>query len=501
MADTLNVLLLEDDDAHAEAVKRAFRQAKTSVHLTRASNVEEALVCLKESVPNLVIADWVLPDGKGTDILPPDKARCRFPVVLMTSHGNEQVAVAAMKAGVVDYVVKSPSMFSDMPHIATRALQQWDLLVERNRAEEKLRESEERFRTIFEQGPLGMHIAELDYHFVAFNDAFCRIVGYSAEELSKLTFADITHSDDLETDLEQAQKLLGGQIPYYTMEKRHVGKRGNIKWIALTRSVIRDVGGTPLYFLTMIEDITERKHTEELLRLRAEELARSNEDLAQFAYVASHDLQEPLRNVASCLQLLEKNYKSKLDPNADLYIHYAVEGVVRMKALIQDLLAYSRIGTRGKPFRSIDCELILDQTLKSLRSAIIEAGALITCDPLPSISADDTQLLQVFQNLIQNAIKFRRDEPPQIHVSAIKNKNEWTFSVRDNGIGIESRHFDRIFVIFQRLHKRDQYDGTGMGLAIVKKIVERHRGRVWVESETGKGTTFSFTIPDKALQA
>jgi light-regulated signal transduction histidine kinase (bacteriophytochrome) len=163
-------------------------------------------------------------------------------------------------------------------------------------------------------------------------------------------------------------------------------------------------------------------------------------------------------------------------------------------------LAYSRIGTKGKPPQRIDCEQILDQTVRNLRAAVADAGAVITHDPLPTVPADDTQLLQVFQNLIGNAIKFRRDEPPQIHLSAVKNKNEWIFSVKDNGIGIESRHLDRIFVIFQRLHKRSQYHGTGMGLAIVKKVVERHGGRVWVESEFGSGTTFYFTIPDRGTQ-
>jgi light-regulated signal transduction histidine kinase (bacteriophytochrome) len=216
--------------------------------------------------------------------------------------------------------------------------------------------------------------------------------------------------------------------------------------------------------------------------------------------VASHDLQEPLRNVASCLQLLEKKYKNELDAQADQYIYHAVESSVRMKALILDLLAYSRVGTTGKPPQQVDCEQILDQTVKNLRSAISETGAVITHDPLPTVLADDVQLSQVFQNLIGNGIKFRGENKPQVHVSAVKNNKEWIFSVKDNGIGIESRHLDRIFMIFQRLHKRSQYGGTGIGLAIVKKVVERHNGRVWVESEFGSGTTFYFTLPEKGTQ-
>jgi light-regulated signal transduction histidine kinase (bacteriophytochrome) len=237
-------------------------------------------------------------------------------------------------------------------------------------------------------------------------------------------------------------------------------------------------------------DITDRKRTEE-------DLIRSNKDLQQFAYVASHDLQEPLRNVASSLQMLKKKYNNKLDAEADQYIYYAVEGATRMKSLIQDLLAYSRVGTRGKRPESADCEQVLARTLNNLKPAISESGAIITHDQLPAVLADDTQLLQVFQNLIGNAIKFRRDEPPQIHVSAVKNKDDWIFSIKDNGIGIESHHLERIFVIFQRLHKRSQYEGTGMGLAIVKKVIERHGGRVWVESEPGVGTTFYFTLPER----
>ncbi len=287
-----------------------------------------------------------------------------------------------------------------------------------------------------------------------------------------------------------------------------------------------DVSGAPLLDeqgriiggIAVIVDITDRKRAEEELqkahdelelrvRQRTEELQfsnaelqRSNADLQQFAYVASHDLQEPLRNVASCLQMLEKGYKNKLDATADQYINYAVEGAVRMKALILDLLEYSRVATKGKPPARIDSEKVLDSTLKNLHPAIAETGAVITHDRLPTIIGDDAQLLLVFQNLIGNAIKFRRDEPPRIHVSAVRNKNDWIFSIKDNGIGIESRHLDRIFVIFQRLHKRSEYDGTGMGLAIVKKIVERHGGKIWVESEPGMGSTFYFTILEKGFK-
>ncbi|MCK4964626.1 MAG: hypothetical protein KAS54_06055, partial [Dehalococcoidia bacterium] len=210
-----------------------------------------------------------------------------------------------------------------------------------------------------------------------------------------------------------------------------------------------------------------------------------------------HDLQEPLRMVSSFTQLLAQRYKGKLDADADDFITYAVDGANRMQRLINDLLTYSRVGTRGKPLKTTYCEAVIDQSLDNLKLAIENCGAVITHDPLPSVMADESQLVQLFQNLIDNATKFRGDQPPRVHVGVESKDGEWVFSVRDNGIGIDPEHFDRIFVIFQRLHGKGEYAGTGMGLATCKKIVERHAGRIWVESKPGKSTTFYFTMPNK----
>jgi signal transduction histidine kinase len=228
---------------------------------------------------------------------------------------------------------------------------------------------------------------------------------------------------------------------------------------------------------------------------RTAELKRSNEDLEQFAYVASHDLQEPLRMVASFTQLLARRYEDKLDKDAKEFIHFAVDGATRMQTLINDLLAYSRVGTRGKPFEPIDLNHLLSRVLVNLKVAIDESHAVVTHDPLPIVTGDATQLTQLLQNLIGNAIKFRADKSPQIHFGVSRRGGDWHFSIRDNGIGIEQKYFDRIFVIFQRLHSRQDYPGTGIGLALCKKIVERHGGRIWVESTEGKGTTFYFQLP------
>jgi light-regulated signal transduction histidine kinase (bacteriophytochrome) len=235
-------------------------------------------------------------------------------------------------------------------------------------------------------------------------------------------------------------------------------------------------------------EVAERQAAEEALR-------RSNADLEQFAYVASHDLQEPLRMVSSYVQLFARRYAGQVDPQARKYIDYAVDGAKRMQSLINALLEYSRVGRREQPAR-VSAEAALAQALENLSSSIVEAGARVTSDPLPDVIVDGRQLVQVFQNLVGNAVKFRRPGvPPRVHVSARIDGDEVVLGVHDNGIGVDPRHADRIFVIFQRLHTRDEYSGTGIGLSIAKKVIDRAGGRIWLESEPGQGSTFYFTLP------
>jgi signal transduction histidine kinase len=270
-----------------------------------------------------------------------------------------------------------------------------------------------------------------------------------------------------------------GVLSFYTKEEHEFSNEEIELLSTIVGSAAIAIHNSQLY-----EDIKASK----------DDLARSNAELQQFAYVSSHDLQEPLRMVASYTQLLAKRYKGKLDSDADEFIGFAVDGVNRMQGLIKDLLAYSRVGTRGKDFEPTDCTATLSEALSNLKVAIEESGAVVTHDPLPTVVADGTQLGQLFQNLVGNAIKFRNEKSPLVHVSAKRNGKEWLFSVQDNGIGIDPQYAERIFVIFQRLHGKGEYPGTGIGLAVCKKIVERHRGRIWVESKPGEGATFYFTL-------
>jgi PAS domain S-box-containing protein len=358
---------------------------------------------------------------------------------------------------------------------------------DRKRAEDALRTASAYNRSLLEASLDPLVTISAEGKITDVNKATEKVTGYSRDELIGTDFVD--YFTDTSRAREGYQQVFrDGLVKDYELEIRH--RAGQLTPVLYNASVYRDEPGKIVGIFAAARDIGERKRVEG-------DLIRSNKDLEQFAYVASHDLQEPLRNVASCMQMLEKGYKAKLGPDADQLMHYAVDSVARMKALILDLLSYSRISTKGSLPEATDCEKIFGQSLSNLGSAIKETGAVVTHDVLPTVMADPAQLGQVFQNLVGNAVKFRSQERPHVHVAAVKNGSEWIFSVQDNGIGVESRHLERIFVIFQRLNKREDYGGTGMGLAIVKKIVERHRGRIWVESEPGKGTTFYFTIPAK----
>jgi PAS domain S-box-containing protein len=372
-------------------------------------------------------------------------------------------------------------------------------ITERKRAEEDLRANEDLFSQSQSIGHLGSWDWRLegDSNVMVWTPETYRLFGVSPETfvLTSETFQTLIHPDDRASMQGWIGACLAGLGPP-DLEFRVSLPDGGIRYIMGRGHLLpQEAGSKSIHMVGVALDITERKLAEQALLRRTEELKRSNTELEQFAYVASHDLQEPLRMVSSYMQLLSRRYKGKLDSNADEFIAFAVDGAKRMQQLINDMLAFSRVATRGHEFKPVEADAALRQALLNLKAAIEESHANVTFDPLPVVNADSGQLTQLFQNLIGNAIKFRCQEPPRVHVSAERRAKEWVFSVRDNGIGIEPQHLERIFVIFQRLHAASEFPGTGLGLAISKKIAERHGGRLWVTSEPGAGSVFYFSIP------
>jgi PAS domain S-box-containing protein len=356
-----------------------------------------------------------------------------------------------------------------------------------------LRESEERLQALIDNAGSVIYIKNPEGQYILINHQYETLFHLDREAVRGKTDHDIFPKEIADTFRANDLKVIAAGVP---IESEEVAPQDDGLHTYLTIKFPLFDSEDQIYAVCGIStDISDRKTAELELQQQKQDLTRSNDELQQFAYVASHDLQEPLRMITSYLELLERRYKGQLDAKADQFIAYAVDGAARMQILIDDLLRYSRLGSRSHSLAQVDCAVVLQHAIRNLQIAIAESNAMITYDSLPEVNADLTQLTQLFQNLIGNAIKFRREDPPRIQIEVKQVNSKWLFSVRDNGIGIESQYCDRIFVIFQRLHNRTDYPGTGMGLAICKKIVERHGGTLWVESTPSKGSTFYFTLP------
>lgn len=370
-------------------------------------------------------------------------------------------------------------------------------ITERKKTEIALRQSEERFREAFTHSAIGMALVGIDGRWLEVNRSLCGILGYSEEELLKTTFQKITHPDDLNADLENVNQLLAGKIDFYHMEKRYIHKKGHYVWGLLAVSLVRDEQGAPLVFVAQVKDITERRNAVQQLQQKSLELARSNKELEEFACVASHDLQEPLRKIISFSKLLEEKEKSRLDDEAHDYLNRIVGGAMRMRQLIEDLLTYSRVMRKIKPFEKVDLNALVAEVLSDLEIRILETEARISVKTLLPVMADPGQVSQLFLNLLGNALKFSRPgEVPCVEIEGVSLNNGFQeIRIKDNGIGFDEKYLDRIFVPFQRLHTRSEYEGTGIGLSICQKIVHRHGGEITARSKPGEGAAFIFTLP------
>lgn len=362
-------------------------------------------------------------------------------------------------------------------------------ITERKRAEDRL-------RLVIEAAPSGMLMVEKAGKIVLVNSQIERLFGYNRSEL-------LGQPVEILVPVPSRDKHPGFRESFFAVpEARAMGVGRDLYGLRKDGTQVPvEIGLNPLvsqgesFVLASVVDISERKRTEQTIREKVIELQRSNEDLQQFAYVCSHDLQEPLRVIANYTQLLAKRYQGSLDDKGNQFIGFIVDATKRMQGLINDLLLYSRVQTRQQEFQDTNCEDAISAALSNLKMAIQESNAYVEYGKMPTIKGDVLQLTQLFQNLIGNAIKFRSEERPHVQIAAQNESGRWRFSVRDNGLGLDMKYADRIFVIFQRLHSKEAYPGSGIGLAICKKIVERHGGSIWAESEPGKGTTFVFELP------
>lgn len=420
----------------------------------------------------------------------PDKARAGYKEVFAKGFVKDYPLTLRHVAGELTDVLYNASVYRDLKGEVVGVVAAARDITKRKKAE---LEREQYFK-FFKTSSDIMVIADPNGCFKQINPGGLAMLGYAETDILARPFIEFVHPDDRQSTLDEMARQLRRGFSL-NFENRYICKDGSFLWLSWTANYNKDEGLT----YATARDITKRKAAEEALREavealrhKSEMLEHSNKELEQFAYVSSHDLQEPLRTITSYVQLLEYRYKSNLDAKADTYIEFITVATHRMQALINDLLQLSRVGTRGKPFTRVQTGKLVDDLIAMHN--IQNPGATIIRGQLPDIVADEMQVMQIFQNLIGNAVKFHGVEPPMIHVGASESDAEWTFWVKDNGIGIEPKYFDKIFVVFQRLHTQDEYAGTGIGLALVKKEVERHGGRIWVESEPGKGSAFRFTI-------
>jgi PAS domain S-box-containing protein len=478
----MRLLLADDDTIYRMFLGREL--SKWGYEVVTASDGAGALAALEDKAgPSLAILDWSMPAADGVEVCRRVRANSEgryIYLLLLTARDAPADLIAGMDAGADDYLTKPV----DMAELRLRV-----------RAGCRILEFEERSRQLFDDAPIAYHETNTSGVIVRVNHAECRLLGCDAEEILGRRIWDFVAPAQVEKGIAAFQAAV--EASHHRTEDSEwelCGRNGDTLLVRLQQNQVRDSRGAVAGLRCTMLDVTELRRQEELLKRQAADLARSNAELEQFAYVASHDLQEPLRMVASFTQLLAKRYAGKLDAKADEYIQYTVGGAKRMQQLITDLLALSRVGTGGGEFRDVALEDVMSDVLLNLGPAIQESGSAVVHDSLPTVLADRGQMTQLLQNLIGNAIKFRGTTLPRVLISAEETGDEWTISVSDNGIGIAPEHKERVFQIFQRLHTRDQYPGTGIGLAVCRKIVERHSGKIWLDSSPGAGTTFHFTL-------
>ena len=516
----VKILLVDDTPENLVSLEAALYTLGED--LVFANSGVQALRYLLEDDFAAVLLDVKMPDMDGFETAELIRSRPRsrnIPILFLTGYKSDEHLFRGYDLGAVDFLFKPivPEVLRSKVAVFVELSRNAALLREQAEALHQqasvLRKAEQKFRSLLEAAPDAMVMSHENGNVVLVNSRLETLFGYPRQEILARDIRALVPDWDYEIQMAPDEDLSKAvsQAQSSGRELTAVRRDGSSFPVEISFSPLQTEEG--VLITSAIRDITDRKQAEEQIRQlnaqleqrvleRTEELLRSNEELAQFAYVASHDLQEPLRIVSIYTQLLAKRHKGKLSGDADQYIEYIVESARRMEFLIHDLLDFSRVDSRGNDyFTPTDCVAVLEDALANLAARVEESGAVIERDALPCVLGDPIQLARLFQNLISNAIKYRSEEAPRIHISAEPRGGHWLFTVRDNGIGVEPEYAEKIFGIFKRLHPRDPHGGNGMGLAICRKIVTRHGGSIWVDSELGKGAAFCFTLPSLPAQA
>lgn len=485
----INILLVEDSPTHSELIRSALSGWERPFFLTEARTLHEARLLLSATLPDLMIVDLMLPDGRGTELLPARRELVNLPMLIMTSQGNEEEAVKAMRAGALDYLVKSSSMLSEMPRALERALREWQHIQERRKAEETLRLSEARWRSVFESAAAGMVIISPEGKFLEVNPWLCRLLGYSEGEMSGRMVTDFVHPDDREQTLAFYANANAGDCPTIHTEKRYLCRDGHTIWGHASVSCVRDDRQQPLYCIGLIQDISGRVQSEE-------ELRRAIRELDSFVRTVSHDLRSPLTPIIGFAQLLKETYGQRLDDDAKYYLEAIIRQGNRMSALLEDLLALARIGHVERSTVAAELADIVSSVVVMKGSQLHAAGMTVTVAPLPATRLPPTLLTQLFDNLIGNAIRYS-GRPGPIEIDGERIGNRLRLTVRDHGRGIPPEERSRIFELFYRCSETSEQEGTGVGLATVQKIAQLFDGSVRVEETPGGGCTFIIELTDE----
>lgn len=502
----LKILYLEDSEHDVEIVKRALKKGGFEFSIKLVDSQKEYEDALGEYDPDLILADHSLFEFNSLQALKLFKAcRLNIPFILVTGTVSEEFAVTILKEGADDYLLKDN--LARLPKAINNALEKFHNDKLRQQYLEDIVANEALLSEAEKMAGIGSWQADMITGAIKWSDQQIRIYGYEPGEIepSHEKFLSHIHPEDREWLINNINEAMA-TLDDYQCEFRIIDKSGNIKHIFSKLVIERNADREPIRLVGFNQDITERNLSKiqlnqlnENLQKQARELAISNIELERFAHVASHDLQEPLRMVNSFMDLLAKKMDGQLDEISRQYIHFAVDGTERMKSLIQALLEYSRVGTNHDEFINTDLNDVMQYATRVLEEEIKSKGAVITVEPLPVIKANKILITQLFVNLVSNAIKYQSDAIPVIKVGCSREQDKDVFYISDNGIGIEPKFFEKIFIIFQRLHNRSDYPGKGIGLSVCKKIVEIHKGKIWVQSEPGKGSTFYFSLPNYIL--